>query len=333
MTFLEAAGAGESAPIWRWRGHGHPGQAHPSYWGQRLTVVREFARHLATLDPASEVPAQDLLPAHQPRIAPYIYTDDEIAALIAAAGRLTPPLRATASDADRAARGHRGTPGKALALDYDDVDLRHRTVLVRIGKQHKQREVPLHDSTVTALSEYVRQRDARSTNRLRRRSSSPPAAGGCPPRTQSDLHPADPSGRRTAAARAPGRGPMTCAMPSPCAPCSTGTPRATSTARCRCCPPSSRARRPGEHVLVSAGGPGVARGHQQQAGTVARGARRERARADGAGVLHRTSDHPAQRQPAPSPPTATPSGCYSASPKTRPANSRFSWTSTIWTRR
>jgi hypothetical protein len=32
-------------------------------------------------------------------------------------------------------------------------------------------------------------------------------------------------------------------------------------------------------------------------------------------------------------PTATPSGCYSASPKTRPANSRFSWTSTIWTRR
>jgi hypothetical protein len=45
-------------------------------------VVRGFARHLATLDPASEVPAQDLLPAHRPRIAPYIYTDDEIAALM-----------------------------------------------------------------------------------------------------------------------------------------------------------------------------------------------------------------------------------------------------------
>ena len=34
-------------------------------------------------------------------------------------------------------------------------------VLVRTGKQHKQREVPLHDSTVTALSSYVRLRDAR----------------------------------------------------------------------------------------------------------------------------------------------------------------------------
>ena len=52
-------------------------------------------------------------------------------------------------------------PAEALALDRDDVDLRHRAVLVRIGKQHKQREVPLHDSTVTALGEYVRQRDAR----------------------------------------------------------------------------------------------------------------------------------------------------------------------------
>jgi integrase/recombinase XerD len=34
-------------------------------------------------------------------------------------------------------------------------------VLVRTGKQHKQREIPVHDSTVTALGEYVRQRDAR----------------------------------------------------------------------------------------------------------------------------------------------------------------------------
>ena len=61
---------GGSAPIWRWRGHGHRGRRTRLTWGQRLTVVRGFARHLATLDPASEVPAQDLLPgtsaAHRP---------------------------------------------------------------------------------------------------------------------------------------------------------------------------------------------------------------------------------------------------------------------------
>jgi integrase/recombinase XerD len=92
VTFLERAGAERISTDLALAWARSPGQAHPSYWGERLTVVRGFARHLATLDPASEVPAQDLLPAHRPRIAPYI-TDDEIAALIAAAGRLTPPLR------------------------------------------------------------------------------------------------------------------------------------------------------------------------------------------------------------------------------------------------
>ena len=52
-----------------------PAGAHPHYWRQRLSVVRGFARHLATIDPASEVPSKDLLPGHRPRIAPYIYTE------------------------------------------------------------------------------------------------------------------------------------------------------------------------------------------------------------------------------------------------------------------
>lgn len=162
VSFLEQAGADrittELALDWARL----PGQAHPSYWRQRLSVARGFARHLATLDPASEVPSPDLLPAHRPRIAPYIYTGEQIAALIAAAGRLTPRLRAVRHQtligllAVTAMR-----PGEALALDRDDVDLRRRVVLVRTGKQNKQRELPLHDSTVTALGDYALLRDAR----------------------------------------------------------------------------------------------------------------------------------------------------------------------------
>jgi len=94
VTFLEQAGAGRITTDLAVDWARLPGQAHPSYWRQRLSVVRGFARHLATLDPSSEVPSQDLLPAHRPRIAPYIYTGEEIAALIAAAGRLRPRLRA-----------------------------------------------------------------------------------------------------------------------------------------------------------------------------------------------------------------------------------------------
>lgn len=40
------------------------GQCHPAEARQRLGVVRSFARHLKTVDPATEVPPQDLLRAH-----------------------------------------------------------------------------------------------------------------------------------------------------------------------------------------------------------------------------------------------------------------------------
>ena len=52
-------------------------------------------------------------------------------------------------------------PGEALALDRQDVDLRHGLVHVRAGKQKKQRELPVHPSTVRALRNYARLRDAR----------------------------------------------------------------------------------------------------------------------------------------------------------------------------
>ena len=137
-------------------------RAHPHWHRRRLGVVRGFARYLATLDPASEVPSKDLLPAHRPRVAPYIYTDAEITALIAAAGRLTPPLRAARHQTLIGLLASTGLrPGEGLGLDRQDVDLRHGALHVRAAKHNKQREVPLHETTTAALREYARARDAR----------------------------------------------------------------------------------------------------------------------------------------------------------------------------
>jgi integrase len=162
VEFLEQAGAErittELALAWARM----PVHAHPHRWRQRLGVARGFARHVATIDPASEVPSKDLLPATRPRVAPHIYSDAEIAALMAAARGLRPPLRAARHVTLiglLAVTGMR--PGEALALDRRDVDLRHGLVHVRAGKQRKQREVPLHATTTSALREYVRERDAR----------------------------------------------------------------------------------------------------------------------------------------------------------------------------
>jgi integrase/recombinase XerD len=50
------------------------GSSDEVYWSRRLMVVRIFARHLAALDPATEVPPEDMLPHHYRRIAPYLYS-------------------------------------------------------------------------------------------------------------------------------------------------------------------------------------------------------------------------------------------------------------------
>ena len=161
VCFLEQAGAvritTELALVWA----REPVGAHPSRWRERLGTVRGFARYLATLDPESEVPSKDLLPAQRPRVTPYLYTPAEIAALMRAARALPSPLRAATYETLIGLLACSGLrPGEALALDRRDVDLLiEGTLHVRAGKQRKQREVPLHQSAVRALSEYGRLRD------------------------------------------------------------------------------------------------------------------------------------------------------------------------------
>jgi site-specific recombinase XerD len=64
-----------------------------NWWAYRLSVVRGFATYLHALDPAHEVPAAELLPQRPHRASPYLYSDADIAALIAATSALRTPLR------------------------------------------------------------------------------------------------------------------------------------------------------------------------------------------------------------------------------------------------
>lgn len=130
------------------------------HWSRRLMVVRIFARHLAVLDAATEVPPADILPHHYRRVIPHLYTPAQIAALMSAAEALNPPLLAAnwrTLIGLLAVTGLR--TGEACRLDRDDVDLGQGILTVRDSKFGKSRQVPIHPSTVTALRDYQRTRD------------------------------------------------------------------------------------------------------------------------------------------------------------------------------
>lgn len=161
VGYLEAAGAStvtaELAVAWAQR----PGEdAHPSYLGKRLCVVRGFARHLAAFDPATEVPSADLLPWQQCRAMPYVYSDGDIAALMAAARSLKPRLRAaTYETLIGLLRVSGARVGELIGLDHDDVEPANGVLVIRYSKFNKSRELPLHASTTEALKAYAAMRD------------------------------------------------------------------------------------------------------------------------------------------------------------------------------
>jgi integrase/recombinase XerD len=133
--------------------------ASPGHWRRRLGIVRGFARHMHTLDPAAEVPPADLIVAPQHRKPPYIYSPGEVSALVHAAGTITTPLAAASMRALVSLIAATGLRlGEALGLDRDDVSTEDAMLVVR-GKNGHQRLVPLHPTTAAMLAGYAARRD------------------------------------------------------------------------------------------------------------------------------------------------------------------------------
>lgn len=153
-----------------------PSSGARAWWAVRLSTVRAFARYLSALDPATEIPPAGLIPTPSHRVVPYIYTEDDIARLLAAAGRLP-----TAHRADTyqtliglvAVTGMR--EGEAVRLDRDDVDFDQGLLTIRDSKFGKSRQIPVHASTVEALAGYAMRRDARRPRCDGRRNRHAPA--------------------------------------------------------------------------------------------------------------------------------------------------------------
>jgi integrase len=127
----------------------------------RLCDVRGFARHLVTVEPRTEVPPVRTLPPIR-RAKPYLYTDEEIQRLLAAALDL-PPIDGLRRWTFHCLFGLLAVTGlrigEALRMRRDDVDLRQGVLIIRDTKFGKSRLVPVHATTREVLLRYAARRD------------------------------------------------------------------------------------------------------------------------------------------------------------------------------
>lgn len=137
---------------------GQAKHAKPFSWARRLEVLRPFARYLARLDPATEFPQTAIFGRSHRRLAPHIYSEQEICDLLAAARRLAPhgglrPATYETLFGLIAATGLRLS--EALHLRCGDVDLDQGVLTVRNTKFRKSRHVPVHATVAVALDRYM----------------------------------------------------------------------------------------------------------------------------------------------------------------------------------
>jgi integrase len=126
---------------------------------RRLATVRIFARYVQAFDPATDVPPPGLLPVRSHRLTPYLFSDQEMAALMGGAGALEPELWAASCQSILGLLWSTGMRvGEALRLEQADVSFAEGRLTVWRTKFGKSRHVPLSPSALDALASYDRLR-------------------------------------------------------------------------------------------------------------------------------------------------------------------------------
>ena len=129
----------------------------PRTWARRLKLLRSFIRWLVQFEPGCEVPDDAIFGRLPERLAPHIYSEQEIIDLLAAARQLGPSLGLRGIVYETlfgllASTGMRIS--EALALTNADADLKQGMLTIHLTKFGKSRQVPLHPSTAEALRLY-----------------------------------------------------------------------------------------------------------------------------------------------------------------------------------
>jgi integrase/recombinase XerD len=166
-SFVRAAVAAHethivSSTAIRWAGQSSS-EAHRD---KRLRVVCSFARFMHAEDSRHEIPPDNVYCGQRPRVAPYIFTDEELRRISREARRFGTPGSLLPYTFDTlfsliAATGMRPSEARNLRL----ADFSSEGIIVREAKFRKSRFLPLHPSSVASLEGYLKRRQqARSAD-------------------------------------------------------------------------------------------------------------------------------------------------------------------------
>lgn len=126
-------------------------------------ILRRFCEYLAIYDAQTEMLDPRALPRSRAIPPPHILNDAELGLLIDASSRVSPrfPLRGLTLKVLIGLLASTGLrSGEALRLDRNDVDFVGSVLHIRKTKFRKDRLVPVHTTTLAALHNYARHRDA-----------------------------------------------------------------------------------------------------------------------------------------------------------------------------
>jgi integrase len=140
-----------------WARRDKGGSDDPKTWARRLKHLRSFTRYLQQFEPRTEVPDDSTFGRIGQRVAPHIYSEQEIIDLLAAARRLgpAPGLRGITYETLFGLIASTGLRvSEAVHLLDADVDLKAGMLTVRLTKFAKSRHVPMHPSTVEMMKQY-----------------------------------------------------------------------------------------------------------------------------------------------------------------------------------
>jgi integrase len=131
-------------------------QAGQTWAYARLSVVRRFAVHMRGIDATTEVPPTHILVQKKGRATPSLYSESDISALVGATRTIPQAHRSATLRTLILLLSVTGMRiGEAIRLDIEDFDTTDGVLTIRNTKFGKTREVPLHATTVTALSDYL----------------------------------------------------------------------------------------------------------------------------------------------------------------------------------